>query len=1273
MELKMRINKAIFSTQVIGVFDINDETKVRFVVENAGPSNVIEIRARLLGQPNFYALQTLTGSVNEVINVATYEELQIECTTFDPITDKVNLYAASFNEAGGSAIESIGVPSGSDITNADALEFTSSDNSINISGDNLTKTIDFTTSATISLYSPADPSDWITPPTTIAGGLDELADRTTTVESELSNKIDSSEKGAVNGVAPLNSLSQIDSIYLPSYIDDVVEYPNLSSFPLVGETGKIYVALDTNLTYRWSGSSYIQISESAVLSVNGQVGVVVLDKTDIGLGNVDNTSDLDKPVSNDTQDALNLKVDIGGDTMIGPLNMSALSENIQFSVSGLNSTSNIEIRSDNQTSQNTGNVELTTGDAQGSNTAGSIYLTGGSNVNGNPANIILQAGVSSGTGVNGSIILDSKQVVYLNQNPTGYVDAVNHNIQNVLDPVSPQDAATKNWVEEMSAIDGVIFVSPSANLFGADGSLYRPYVTIAAALAVASNNNVIALLPGTYPESTVVIPSTLDYITIRGTSEGTVIVNNGFSYTSSSNSIGLLFEKLNIGTFTLDASLAANGLLNFKQVSLTFNRTDTNANILCSATESICFGGTIAGGGNNFNETLMVASLTINGGLCIFENTKFVSRAEAHGTSTIRLLDCDLFGATEFVNGNIVGLDSPTIQIDTASDALGSLVGYFTKVLLAEIPLANLTQSSATSGQVPVWNGSQWVADNIPASNVSYTPVQNTDWLTVPSLVNSALDELADRVTAIDTGSTAALGIFQDMHEPTGFLNRDDSIISFDDLTRTFTIQPVLTSFEFYVQGTKFQKNSAENLVITTDDGNHYIYYDQTGNLTSTTVFSVDIIKQNAFVAIIYWNSEINQHVYFAEERHGITMDGETHSYFHTVLGARYLSGLALEGFTVNGAGSSDIDAQFTSDSGTIRDEDILHILPAQTQIPVYYRQGQLWRRKSPDSFPFIYSGTAGYTGASGRIPYNQYTGGAWQLTEIANNAFVLVHFFATNDIDDHVIAIQGTNTYGNVTAARVAAATEISSLAGLPFAEFVAIGSVVLESSNSFSNTPQAIVRSINGGDYIDFRGTQLYTPAGEATTHGLLSGLANDDHPQYLTDARGDIRYYTKTQIDADVIKKTGVTAFTADQSMGGHKLTNLANPIALTDAVNLQTLNAALGASGDILETSFSLVNGQSSLTNITSFIFSNAIVRSFDALVSISISATSNLYETIEIKGIQKDSDWQISISSTGDTSGVILEITSTGQMQYITPTYSGFTSGTLKFRAITTSI
>ena len=89
---------------------------------------------------------------------------------------------------------------------------------------------------------------------------------------------------------------------------------NIGGFPAVGEIDVIYVAKDTGLIYQWDGvSSYVELSASggvdAVDSVNGKIGVVVLDKTDIGLGNVDNTSDANKPISTATQTALDGKVD----------------------------------------------------------------------------------------------------------------------------------------------------------------------------------------------------------------------------------------------------------------------------------------------------------------------------------------------------------------------------------------------------------------------------------------------------------------------------------------------------------------------------------------------------------------------------------------------------------------------------------------------------------------------------------------------------------------------------------------------------------------------------------------------------------------------------------------------------------------------------------------------------------------------------------------------------------------------------------------------------
>lgn len=66
--------------------------------------------------------------------------------------------------------------------------------------------------------------------------------------------------GAQNGIATLNGTGKVPSSQLPSYVDDVVEYDSLSDFPEEGETGKIYIAKDTGLVYRWSGSEYFEIS-----------------------------------------------------------------------------------------------------------------------------------------------------------------------------------------------------------------------------------------------------------------------------------------------------------------------------------------------------------------------------------------------------------------------------------------------------------------------------------------------------------------------------------------------------------------------------------------------------------------------------------------------------------------------------------------------------------------------------------------------------------------------------------------------------------------------------------------------------------------------------------------------------------------------------------------------------------------------------------------------------------------------------------------------------
>lgn len=163
--------------------------------------------------------------------------------------------------------------------------------------------------------------------------------------------------------ANLSDNGKVPANQLPSYVDDVLEYGTLSTFPVTGETDKIYVAQDTNLTYRWSGTRYVEISQSIALgetsttaypgnkgkaneeailneisraqrkeqsiqdSINEEIvrakrvetniqdshNSHVTDyknphkvtKDQVGLGNVDNTSDVNKPISDAQQREFN--------------------------------------------------------------------------------------------------------------------------------------------------------------------------------------------------------------------------------------------------------------------------------------------------------------------------------------------------------------------------------------------------------------------------------------------------------------------------------------------------------------------------------------------------------------------------------------------------------------------------------------------------------------------------------------------------------------------------------------------------------------------------------------------------------------------------------------------------------------------------------------------------------------------------------------------------------------------------------------------------------
>jgi predicted heme/steroid binding protein len=128
---------------------------------------------------------------------------------------------------------------------------------------------DVTTALTYTPYNATNPAGYITGIT--SGNV------TTALGYTPEN---AANKGIANGYASLDGGGLVPSTQLPSYVDDVLEYTNLAGFPATGETGKIYVALDNNKIYRWSGTTYIEVSPT-VGTIWGGITGTLSNQTDL--------------------------------------------------------------------------------------------------------------------------------------------------------------------------------------------------------------------------------------------------------------------------------------------------------------------------------------------------------------------------------------------------------------------------------------------------------------------------------------------------------------------------------------------------------------------------------------------------------------------------------------------------------------------------------------------------------------------------------------------------------------------------------------------------------------------------------------------------------------------------------------------------------------------------------------------------------------------------------------------------------------------------------
>ena len=306
---------------------------------------------------------------------------------------------------------------------------------------------------------------------------------------------------------------------------------------------------------------------------------------------------------------------------------------------------------------------------------------------------------------------------------------------------------------------------------------------------------------------------------------------------------------------------------------------------------------------------------------------------------------------------------------------------------------------------------------------------------------------------------------------PTGFSDISSCVLSFDYTGTDGKPMIYLTgSHTFYVTGTRFMAGDKQ---LDTGDvidatGMYYVYYDDTPELLVSADWPG--FYDNALVATIYWNS-VTSKALVAEERHGMTMPAITHEYLHETVGTRYASGLT----------GTFGDTTFLITEGVIYDEDIKFDIDEATICDILYKDGSAdykWQINQP-----VY-----YYKSGANIYYNNGN----TLTAMDANKYVAYWIFATTGIGRPIVALMGQRQDTTIADARANNKYESLVLGTLPFKEMKLLYRVILRNDA----TPYEEIQDLRSISNLP-AGTYL------ATDHGVLSGLTDDDHPQYIRHA--------------------------------------------------------------------------------------------------------------------------------------------------------------------------
>lgn len=396
--------------------------------------------------------------------------------------------------------------------------------------------------------------------------------------------------------------------------------------------------------------------------------------------------------------------------------------------------------------------------------------------------------------------------------------------------------------------------------------------------------------------------------------------------------------------------------------------------------------------------------------------------------------------------------------------------------LVITIPYGSIT-IEAGHAQRFIWTGVEWVlGTSIDAEDVTAIPNQFNS-----ATVQGQLDE--------------ASNIYLNSYEPTGVVDKNDILVTYDAGTRIMTVAPVAGSFSYYSRGKIVTVSAPEStLAHANTTGVYFLYYDESGTLNFTSTmwnFTVGHVP----IAYVYYNSAKVQGVLF-DERHGCIMDQATHGEFHYTVGTYVREwGFAIADYTLQPNPPANSDNQFSIAQGDIADEDVISTLTALSAAgpyAVWYRSGAtgIWTFDDTRTFPFM---------NSTYIQYNEDTGATFQLTQLANNNYMNMYILASptmNKSDVHrfpIVVGQGIHTTLADAQAENIEDQALGDLAEI-FVEVTSLYKITFRTNASYSTTGKCRIASVQ-----KVVSSKAQIIGATASNHSSLSGLTNDDHPQY------------------------------------------------------------------------------------------------------------------------------------------------------------------------------